>query len=86
VDLAWNAATDETGGEKDVQRYVIWRRLNTELAFGDPYLSIPPAGLATYGHTDRDVVSGSTYIYGLAAQDCTPLTSTRVESFQVNIP
>jgi prepilin-type N-terminal cleavage/methylation domain-containing protein len=86
VDLVWNAAVDETVGEKDVQRYVIWRRLNTELAFGDPYLSIPPAGLATYGHTDRDVVSGSTYIYGLAAQDCTPLTSTRVESFQVNIP
>lgn len=86
VALAWNAATDETGGEKDVQRYVIWRRLNTELAFGDPYLSIPPAGTATYVYTDKDVVSGSTYIYGLAAQDCTPLTSTRVESFQVNIP
>jgi len=86
VDLAWNAAVDETGGEKDVQRYVIWRRLNTELAFGDPHLSIPPAGQPVYGYTDTDVVSGSAYIYGLAAQDCTPLTSTRVESFQVNIP
>ncbi len=86
VDLAWNAAVDETGGEKDVQRYVIWRRLNTELAFGDPYLSIPPAGLPVYGYTDAAVVSGSSYIYGLAAQDCTPLTSTRVETLQVNIP
>jgi hypothetical protein len=86
VDLAWNAAVDEQGGEKDVQRYVIWRRLNTELAFGDPYLSIPPAGQPNYVYTDGDVVSGSAYIYGLAAQDCTPLTSTRVESFQVNIP
>jgi hypothetical protein len=86
VDLVWNAAIDEVGGEKDVQRYVIWRRLNTELAFGDPYLSIPPAGQPVYGYTDKDVVSASAYIYGLAAQDCTPLTSTRVESFQVNIP
>lgn len=86
VDLAWNAAVDEAGGEKDVQRYVIWRRLNTELAFGDPYLSIPPAGLPVYGYTDAAVVSGSSYIYGLAAQDCTPLTSTRVETLQVNIP
>jgi hypothetical protein len=86
VDLAWNAAVDEVGGEKDVQRYVIWRRLSTELAFGDPYLSIPPAGLPVYGYTDAAVVSGSSYIYGLAAQDCTPLTSTRVETLQVNIP
>jgi prepilin-type N-terminal cleavage/methylation domain-containing protein len=86
VNLVWNAAVDEVGGEKDVQRYVIWRRLTSELAFGDPYLSIPPAGQPNYLYTDTDVVSGSTYIYGLAAQDCTPLTSSRVESFQVTAP
>ncbi len=86
VNLSWNAAVDEQGGEKDVQRYVIWRRLTSELAFGDPYLSIPPAATATYLYTDGDVVSGSQYIYGLAAQDCTPLISSRVVSLQVNIP
>jgi prepilin-type N-terminal cleavage/methylation domain-containing protein len=86
VDLAWNAAVDELAGEKDVQRYVIWRRLTSEVAFGDPFLSIPPAGTANYVYTDRDVVPGSAYIYGLAAQDCTPLTSSRVESLQVVIP
>ncbi len=86
VNLNWNAATDEASGERDVTRYVIWRRLATDLVWGDPYLSIPPAGLANYLFTDRAVTSGAQYVYGLAAQDCTPTNSTLVPSAQVNIP
>jgi len=71
-----------------VTRYVIWRRLSTDLVWGDPYLSIPPAGTATYLYTDGAgaVTSGAQYVYGLAAQDCTPTNSTLVPSAQVNIP
>jgi len=86
VDLIWNAAVDEVAGERDVTRYVIWRRLATDLVWGDPYLSIPPAGSPSYKYTDIAVTSGAQYVYGLAAQDCTPTNSTLSSSAQVNIP
>jgi prepilin-type N-terminal cleavage/methylation domain-containing protein len=86
VDLRWNAAVDEAGGERDVTRYVIFRRLVTDLAWGDPYLSIPPAGTPTYLYNDGAVTSGVTYVYGLAAQDCTPTNSSLAASAAVTIP
>jgi hypothetical protein len=84
--LRWNAAVDEAGGERDVTRYVIFRRLVTDLAWGDPYLSIPPAGAPTYLYNDGAVTSGATYVYGLAAQDCTPTNSSLASSAAVTIP
>jgi prepilin-type N-terminal cleavage/methylation domain-containing protein len=86
VDVKWNAAVDELGGERDVTRYVIFRKLATDPLWGDPYLSIPPASTATYTYTDRDVTSLKSYIYGLAAQDCTPSNSSVVSSLTVTIP
>ena len=86
VDLTWNAAVDELAGERDVVRYVIWRRSVSDSSWGDPFLSFPPAGTPTYIYTDRDVTSGSKYIYGLAAQDCTPANSNLVASAEVDIP
>lgn len=88
VDLTWNAAVDETSGEKDVTRYVLWRRLVTDVVWGDPYLSIPPNGGPTYLYTDGAgaVTSGAQYVYGLAAQDCTPTNSTLSQSATVTIP
>ncbi|HEY6223700.1 MAG TPA: prepilin-type N-terminal cleavage/methylation domain-containing protein [Gemmatimonadales bacterium] len=86
VDLTWNAAVDELSGERDVVRYVIWRKSVSDSGWGDPFLSFPPAGTPTYIYTDRDVTSGSKYIYGLAAQDCTPANSNLVASAEVDIP
>lgn len=75
VQLQWNAAVDETGGEKDVIRYVIWRMAATDTGWADPYLSIP-AGAAPYTYTDAAVDTGKTYTYMLKAQDCSPSLST----------
>ena len=80
VDLSWNAAVDELAGERDVVRYVIWRRFAGDSSWGDPFLSIPPAGTPSYVYTDLDVIHDSTYQYGLAAQDCTPSNSNLVQS------
>jgi type II secretory pathway pseudopilin PulG len=85
VSLSWAAATDETAGEHDVMRYVIWRRLITETDWGAPYLSLP-SGNATYEYTDPAVESGLTYVYAIAAQDCTPQLSSRSISAAVTIP
>jgi hypothetical protein len=73
--LNWAAATDENSGEKDVARYVIYRRVSTSPDWEDPYESVP-AGLAYYVYQDMAVDSAVTYVYGIAAQDCTPKLST----------
>lgn len=85
VNLSWAAAIDETGGEGDVVSYIIWRRLQSESDWGDPYLNIP-AGAASYIYQDAAVESGKSYVYALAAQDCTPLLSQLAISNVVTIP
>lgn len=83
--LSWGPSVDETGGEGDVVRYVLWRRLQSEPDWGDPYLSIP-SGNASYVYTDGAVQSGQRFFYAIAAQDCTPSLSTLVTVGPVAIP
>lgn len=85
--LSWNQATDEASGEKDVVRYVIWRRRPGDPAFTDmdPYVSIP-AGLPTYTYEDVDVVTGDIFFYAVAAQDCTPSMSSLTQFGPVVVP
>ncbi len=85
VRLTWSPAVDETGGEGDVVRYVIWRRTPGATDWGDPYLAIP-AGAASYTYDDAAVESGTAYEYGLAAQDCTPTLSSLTASSVVAVP
>lgn len=75
VTLSWTRSTDDGGGEKDIQRYAIFRRLSTEMAFGDPIASIPASVKATYSFVDTQIVPNQSYVYGVSAQDCTPLLS-----------
>lgn len=85
VTLRWGAAVDESAGEKDVMRYVIWKRLRPGVAWGPPYVSIP-AGLANYQYADTEVLRGSAYDYAIAAQDCTPSSSTQTILSNVVVP
>lgn len=73
VQLSWSPSTDETGGEQDVIRYVIYRNTGPG-PVGDPYLSIP-AGNPAYSYTDSQVEVGRIYYYSIAAQDCSPSIS-----------
>ncbi len=82
--LSWNRAADESGGEKDVEKYVIYRRLITG-AFADPLASIP-AGQASYSFTDTQVSSGNQWVYGVAAEDCGGQFSPLAVSNQVTVP
>jgi hypothetical protein len=75
VELAWSAAADESGGERDILRYVIWRRVSGSGSdWGDPFVSVP-SGNASYTYVDEQPVPGTRYDYALAAQDCTPSLS-----------
>ncbi len=90
VKIQWPKSTDDGGGEKDVERYVLYRRLAAATTFDQPFASVP-AGTATgspakYLFQDTDVQSGQQWIYGVAAQDCTPLISTVGTASSVTIP
>jgi hypothetical protein len=83
VDLTWNRAFDENSGERDVIRYVLWRRKllpGPAEVYGDPLTSVA-AGFANYLFEDaQNLEAGATYEYQLAAQDCSPKLSTPVTS------
>lgn len=77
VRLTWTPASDERGGERDVERYLVFRRLATDPpGFGEPLLSVGvDATTAAYQYVDTQVLPATAYVYGLAAQDCNPLNS-----------
>lgn len=75
VTLAWGRAADESGGERDAVRYVIWRRSGVGAPWGDPFISVP-SGQPAYSYVDESVETDSVYQYALAVQDCTPALSS----------
>jgi hypothetical protein len=86
IGLAWPAATDETSGERDVARYVIYRQQGVVgTNWGDPLASIP-AGLANYTYSDPTVAALQTYTYAISAQDCTPMLSNLAQSLSIVVP
>lgn len=85
IRLAWSAAVDETGGEKDVEQYVIYRRTVGMAGFGDALQSVP-AGQASYTYDDMSVLNDSSYVYGVTALDCTPLESAASVTAAVSVP
>jgi prepilin-type N-terminal cleavage/methylation domain-containing protein len=84
VRIEWGASLDEAAGEQDVIRYVLWRTAPFQAA-GDPFLSIPP-GSASYAYVDTSVQPGESWVYSVAAQDCTPTMSSMVSSLTVVVP
>ena len=88
VTLSWSKSVDDGAGEKDVERYAIYRRLSSVGAFDEPIASVPVAlGASSYSFTDTDVQTGQTWIYGVAAEDCsTPSSSSIASATAVVIP
>lgn len=86
VTIMWNKALDETEGEKDIEKYALYRRLaSASVTTAEPFAAVP-AGLESYVFTDTDVRSGEQWIYGVAAQDCTPAISSVTSASVVTIP
>jgi prepilin-type N-terminal cleavage/methylation domain-containing protein len=85
VTLTWTSSIDEAAGEKDVERYSIYRREAATPTFGEPIASIA-SGVPLASFVDTDVKPGETWIYGVAAQDCTPALSSIVVTPTLVIP
>lgn len=86
VTVTWSASIDEAGGERDVQRYAVYRRLSSQSSWVDPPFTSVSPGSTTYSFRDNDVTTGQSMIYGIAAQDCTPALSTISAASTVTIP
>jgi hypothetical protein len=85
VSIQWTPSTDDASGEKDVERYALYRRLSSVSTFDEPFASVP-AGQGSYSFTDTDVLQGQSWIYGIAALDCTPAPSPIATTPAVVIP
>lgn len=84
VTVTWSPAVDETTGETDVERYLIYRR-TVAGSFSDALQSVP-AGQSSYTYDDASVENDSAYVYGVSALDCTPLESSLRSSSSIPIP
>ena len=85
VTVTWSKSADEGAGEKDVERYSIFRRRPAG-AFSEPIASIP-AGTANYSFVDTDVgEAGEQWVYGVTTQDCTPSVSPMGATGTVTVP
>jgi len=85
VTITWSRSVDEVSGERDVERYALYKRYSASTTFSEPFASIP-AGSAAYTFTDTDVHSGDTWVYGVTAIDCTPTSSNIAMAAAVVIP
>jgi prepilin-type N-terminal cleavage/methylation domain-containing protein len=75
VNLSWPPSVDDAGGERDLDRYALFRRGAASPDWGEPFASVP-AGQASYAYTDTDVRAGQHWVYALVAQDCSPASSS----------
>jgi prepilin-type N-terminal cleavage/methylation domain-containing protein len=76
--VTWTASPDENGGERDVMRYAVTRMASFAPGVWTNVQSIPAGGV--YDITDSGLLTGVTYNYAVAAQDCTPAFSLPVSS------
>ena len=78
VRLSWQRSVDENSGERDVNRYLLWKSTTLPVGTGDPFQNIPAGAAPPYIFEDGGVSTGTTYYYAIAAQDCTPSFSTQL--------
>jgi prepilin-type N-terminal cleavage/methylation domain-containing protein len=86
VRLVWNASVDESAGERDVEMYAVYRRINGTADWGEPLANVPGAGLASLTFTDNTVTPGTQYNYAITALDCTPAPSSFTPTVSILVP
>jgi prepilin-type N-terminal cleavage/methylation domain-containing protein len=84
IKLTFNKSADETGGEKDIESYTVYRRKASDVEW-TCINSVTPTGSASYifyddTHTPEPAagpVIGESYYYYVTAWDCRPQESDR---------
>ncbi len=74
--VTWPASADQGGGERDVRQYILYRRSISAGSWSSPVVVIrAEPGTMSYTVMLSDNVPGTSYTFGIAAQDCTPAQS-----------
>jgi hypothetical protein len=92
VTIVWPRASDDLSGERDVERYMLYRSVNGA-AWGEPFDEVP-AGSNVYTFADQDVKrpptasnpASNTFQYAVAVQDCQPQLSTLATTATLTVP
>jgi len=83
VTIAWTKSLDQDAGEKDVERYMVFKKLSASSDWGNPIADIA-ASQNTYTLDDTTLPSGL-WTYGIIAQDCSPANSAVTSTNPVNV-
>ena len=84
VTLTWSASLDQDAGEKDVGRYMVFKKKSTSTDWGSPIADLA-ASQANYTLDDTSLSSG-TWVYAVVAQDCSPANSAATSTGAINVP
>lgn len=86
VKLDWSASTDELAGERDVEMYAVYRRVQGSLDWGEPIANVPGAGIAMLSYVDNTVSTATIYQFTITALDCTPAPSAFTPLVTIAVP
>jgi prepilin-type N-terminal cleavage/methylation domain-containing protein len=84
INLQWSASVDQDNGEKDVERYMVFKRQVGDPDWGEPVASVA-ASPPNYSLDDTDLHTGN-WEYAVIAQDCSPANSPLVTAGPVTVP
>jgi len=84
VTITWSASLDQDAGEKDVGRYMVFKKPVGAADWGSPIADLS-ASQANYTLDDTTLPSGS-WVYGVVAQDCSPANSAVTSTGAINVP
>lgn len=83
VTIAWTKSLDQDAGEKDVARYMVFKKASASPDWGSPIADIA-ASQNNYTLDDTTMPVG-TWTYGIIAQDCSPANSAVTPTNTVNV-
>lgn len=83
VHLVWNSSLDQDNGEKDVQRYLVYKKTTSSGDWGSPIADLA-ASQTTYSLDDTSL-SNDEWVYGIVAQDCSPTNSSITSTGAINV-
>jgi type II secretory pathway component PulJ len=84
VTISWSSSLDQDAGEKDVARYMIFKKKTSSSDWGSPIADLA-ASQTNYTLDDTSLSSG-VWMWGVIAQDCSPSNSAVTNTGAINVP
>ncbi len=85
ITIEWDASIDQDNGEKDVERYKIFRK-STSASTWDPEPIASVAAGGTHFSIDDSELQPGGWQYAIVAQDCSPSDSPNATTNTVTVP